>query len=84
MSEYNNNQTGNGCNYTSLGGYNNASLTGNKGAIFAVPQYGGGAGYDTLQHGVGPSCSGYFNINSAYGTNCGGMSAAAQNSTCRR
>ena len=38
---------------------------------YVVPIFGHGYGYDTLQHGKNnvPTCSGFFNIGSAYGAN---------------
>lgn len=69
-----------GCNYANLTHYNNGSKGMNipvpagfkPGSV--VPNYGS-PGVATLQHGGHvPSCSGYFNIQSAYGqgaNNCG-------------
>lgn len=77
MSEYNNSSVkGSSCSYSSLSNYNNGSqgmrapapatnVTG-----YIVPDYQA-PGYNTLSHNAGPSCVGYFNIQSAYGKNGG-------------
>ena len=72
--------TGASCNYTTLSHYNvgamamqsptNVTTTGK----YVVPQFSAPT-YDTLMHGAVPSCSGYFNINSAYKTSSDGNCA---------
>lgn len=66
------------CNYKNLGNYSESSSTmpalastTSQDKKFVIPSYGG-VGYDTLNHGKNvPSCSGYFNIQSAYGSGVG-------------
>lgn len=77
MSEYANTAvTGLSCSYARLAAYNQGSQGGppvpatTVSGVYVVPAYGA-AGYNTLTaHGV-PSCSGYYNINTAYGPNSG-------------
>lgn len=63
--------TGASCNYTTLSQYNVGTMAmqrpGDKVTTgkYIVPQFSPPT-YDTLMHGANPSCSGYFNINSAY------------------
>ena len=85
MSEQNSFVNGNSCDYTTLGNYNATSQGtmnqaraqaapqvgpgGQQQGIYIVPNYGA-PGYDTLTHGrKTPTCSGFFNITSAYGAN---------------
>jgi hypothetical protein len=80
MGDYNNTTTGAACSYTNLQIYNQGptklSAASSSGVMAGsiVPQWGG-VGYDALSHGAAPSCSGYFNVQSAYpsmaGGNCG-------------
>ena len=76
MSEYNNNAVGaSACAYATLSAYNNGSqglshipqTRGQVNGMYIVPQYSV-PGYDSLTHGQNAgSCSGFFNITSAYG-----------------
>ena len=78
MAEYNNSQTGNACSYSNLQNYNNSRGTWGQPAVaastvsgqYVVPVFGA-PGYDTLARGKannpGPSCSGFFSIDNAYG-----------------
>ena len=76
MSEYNNTSVGaSACAYATLSHYNNGSqglanipqIRGQVNGMYVVPAYGT-AGYASLTHGdTAPSCSGFFNITSAYG-----------------
>ena len=77
MSEYNNNAVGSsGCTYASLSNYNNGSRgmsppvpATNTSGVYVVPVYDA-PGYNTLMHGKNrPSCTGFFNIQDAYGNN---------------
>ena len=78
MSEYNNTTVkGASCSYASLANYNNGSQqmrppvpATTVSGTYIVPDYQA-PGYNTLSHNVGPSCSGYFNIQTAYGNNGG-------------
>jgi len=84
MSEYTKPSVGAAsCNYASLHGYNRgqgshppvpAGFT--PGSMVPIFPTFGTVGYASLQHGQSQgSCSGYFNIQSAYGSgaaNCGG------------
>ena len=78
MSEYNNSTVqGGACSYATLSHYNNRS-SGSMSSpavprttvsgMYIVPSYGA-PGYSALTHGAAPSCSGFFNITSAYGKN---------------
>jgi len=80
MSEYSNSATsGSSCSYATLGSYNGAAsqslsqqalpyvpqqAMSNQGQ-FVVPQFSA-PGYSTLQNPAGPSCGGYFTLDSAY------------------
>ena len=75
MSEYNNNAVGaSACAYATLSHYNNGSqglshipqIRGQVNGVYVVPNYSV-PGYDALTHNAPPSCSGFFNITSAYG-----------------
>ena len=76
MSEYTNSTVnGSGCSYAILARYNNGSQgmsppvpATTVSGVYIVPQYSA-PGYNTLSHGAAPSCSGYFNIQNAYGAN---------------
>lgn len=67
------------CSYANLSNYNNGSKgmqppipRGTVGGYYIVPAFSS-PGYNTLMHGSAPSCSGYFDIDSAYqskGGNC--------------
>ena len=77
MSEYSNNSvSGLSCSYARLASYNKGSNNGpaiTPGSVsgkYIVPAYGA-PGYNTLTAKGVPSCSGYYNINSAYGKNSG-------------
>lgn len=90
MSEYNNSTvSGPSCSYANLSNYNNGSqgmsppvpattVTGK----YIVPTYSS-PGYNTLSHNAAPSCSGYFNIQSAYGANAGGCSTKYVQKLCQ-
>ena len=78
MTEYNNTaNNGLSCSYTTLNRYNNRSSQDiNKNppvpattvsGKYIVPTYSS-PGYNTLMHNSAPSCSGYFNIEGAYGS----------------
>ena len=66
---------GKSCNYTSLRhsyGFTTAQPRAGTKPGYIVPLYKPPA-YDTLTHGTSPSCSGHFNIFTAYGkTPCQG------------
>jgi len=74
--EYNNTAVGSSsCAYAKLARYNNGSQgmsppvpATTVSGVYVVPAYGA-PGYNTLNHGAKPSCSGYFNIQTAYGAN---------------
>ena len=88
MSQFN----GNGCQYVPLGQYNsaaggcmsNANCQSPGSGKYIVPSYGL-MGYNALTVAYGsppnaranPSCSGYRNIETAYGKNAGGGSCAS-------
>jgi len=90
MSEYNNSTVGGvGCSYATLSNYN----TGNKGVKpamqatnvtgkYIVPNYSA-PGYNTLSHDSAPTCSGYFNIQGAYGGNGGSCGTKYVQSLCQ-
>ena len=86
--EYNNYASVSACNYKNLGNYSGSGST--MAALpssmsqnaFVVPQYAA-IGYDTLNHGRSvPSCSGYFNIKSAYGAGAGNCSTKYKTTLC--
>lgn len=61
---------GSGCAYATLSHYNTSHNMGvprpsNVAGSYVVPVFGS-PGYNALTHGAAPSCSGYFNIQSAY------------------
>jgi len=85
---------GTSCDYVSLANYNSSSAgtLGNPTYMHAtdvvghyvVPNYGS-IGYNALSHGnTTPSCSGYFNITSAYGANAGDCNTQYINSSCNQ
>jgi hypothetical protein len=86
--EYNNTSSVGACNYKNLGNYSGRNSTMaalpssmNQNA-FVVPGYGG-ISYETLNHGrTVPSCSGYFNIQSAYGAGAGNCSTEYKKKLC--
>lgn len=93
MSEYNNTTVnGSSCSYASLANYNNgsqgmsppvptataATVTG----TYIVPDYQA-PGYNTLSHNSAPSCAGYFNIQTAYGSNDGSCSTNYVSKLCQ-
>jgi hypothetical protein len=64
--------SGPSCSYATLSNYNNGSQgmqapvpRGNVSGFYIVPAYDA-PGYGTLSHDAAPSCSGYFDIDSAY------------------
>jgi len=82
MSEYSNSATsGSSCSYATLGSYNGkASQSLSQQALsyepqqamsstgrYTVPEFSS-PGYSTLQNPAGPSCGGYFTLDSAYKT----------------
>jgi len=81
MNEYNNTAVnGLSCSYTTLNRYNNGSKGMNPpvpattvSGKYIVPTYSS-PGYNTLMHNSAPSCSGYFNIEGAYGKDAGSCS----------
>jgi len=88
---------GPGCSYANLCSYNSAYTRGVVPPVpssaagpmqYLIPSYGL-PGYQSLQHGggLGPSCSGYFSINQAYGNgaaggNCGRFTSALCSGFC--
>lgn len=86
-SDYNNYSSGAAaCNYAPLGQYNDGYNMGvppqgraTKG-VYITPVWGG-IGYDALINKV-PNCSGYFDINSAYGANAGNCQTTYRTSLC--
>jgi len=87
--EYNNSAVSSGgCNYASLARYNaNKGVSGipvprtNVSGVYLVPTYGA-PGYNTLTHNSAPSCSGFFNINTAYGQNANNCNTQYVKSMC--
>lgn len=78
MSEYNNSSVnGPSCSYANLNNYN-AGSQGMRPPVeattvsgkYVVPDYAP-PGYNTLTNNGAPTCSGYFNIQSAYGQSAG-------------
>jgi len=88
-SEYANASVGSSpCTYNTLGNYSAKAGMGPavaKGTVVGrqiIPQYGA-IGYKTLLHGDGtPSCNGYFNIQSAYGSGSGNCSTSYVSRVC--
>ena len=83
---------GTSCDYVSLENYNSSSAgtLGNPTYMnatdvvghYVVPSYSA-IGYNALTHGSNmPSCSGYFNISSAYGANAANCGTQYINSSC--
>lgn len=86
-SEYNNTMGGSSCNYSQLGQYTNSySMNGTpfQGRIssgaYIVPTWSA-IGYDSLTAKV-PSCSGYSDINAAYGSDAGDCQTTYNTSLC--
>jgi hypothetical protein len=89
MTEYNNQSSSSpACQYKNLGTYSGSSST--MAALparttqgkFVVPGYNA-ISYDTLNHGATvPSCSGYFNIQKAYGSGAGNCSTKYTTALC--
>jgi len=87
-SEYNNMTAGGSpCNYSSLGSYNDPYSMGVKpqgrvptAGAYIVPQWDA-ISYDSLIAKV-PSCSGYSNIDSAYGKNAGNCNTQYSTMLC--
>jgi|LakMenEpi03Aug12_release.lakeMendotaPanAssembly.Ray.scaffolds.fasta_scaffold3769248_1 hypothetical protein len=73
--EYNNSSVGSAsCNYAALSQYNGnypvgVPFQGKVASAMVVPAYGA-IGYDALTNAT-PNCSGYFDINAAYGSDAG-------------
>ena len=89
--EYNNNSVaGSSCSYANLSNYNNGSQGTNPpvsasviSGVYVVPEYSS-PGYNTLSHNSnGPSCSGYFNIQNAYGANANNCSTKYVQKLCQ-
>ena len=91
MSEYTNSAVQSGpCSYTNLSTYNNgaqgmASAPAMSAAAreLIVPTFGGVAGYNTVSGRGVPTCSGYANLQSAYGNNAGGCSSQYVSKLCQ-
>lgn len=90
MSEFNNSTVnGSACAYANLNNYNNG-VQGMRPPVpastvsgqYIVPNYGA-PGYNTLMHNNAPSCSGYFNIQSAYGNDGSGCNTQYSTKLCR-
>jgi hypothetical protein len=86
---------GSSCSYTNLQNYN-SSTAGSLGhpaersvrattvsGNYVVPNYSA-IGYNALTHGEQGSCSGYFNITSAYGANANNCNTQYSNSPCNQ
>lgn len=88
MSEYNNNAVGGpACSYATLSHYNNGGLGPRVPPTtvvgkYIVPQYSA-PGYNTLMHGDVPTCSGYFNIQGAYGQDAANCSTKYVQKLCQ-
>ena len=89
MSEYNNSAVSGGCQYTTLGHYN----SGSKGmsppvpatttvGVQIVPGYTQ-PGYDALTHGGPGCCTGYPDIQAAYGKNAQNCSTKYLKKLCQ-
>lgn len=81
--------SGSSCSYATLSHYNNGS----KGmqppvpretvsGSYVVPSYSA-PGYNTLNHGATPSCSGFFNIGDAYKSNGGNCNTKFVKKLCQ-
>jgi hypothetical protein len=89
-SEYANSSVGSSpCTYNTLGKYNTKNGMGPavaQGTVVGrqiVPQYGA-IGYKTLLHGGDtPGCSGYFNIQNAYGSGSDNCSTSYVSRICQ-
>lgn len=86
-SEYSNSTGGAGCAYANLGAYSGSYSMGipaqgvvRQNMAYVVPSYGT-MGYDTLTS-KDPSCSGYPNIMSAYGSDAGSCNTQYTLSKC--
>ena len=87
MSDYN---TSPACSYSNLNNYNGygastspAVPASTVSGSYIVPAYGT-IGYDTLTHGSStPSCSGYFSIQHAYGTDASNCNTQYSASSCQ-
>jgi len=86
-SEYVNYSSGSSaCSYAPLGQYNGDYSMGVpfQGKVtngsYVVPTWGG-ISYDALTNKV-PSCSGYFDVNSAYGSDAGNCQTTYRTSLC--
>lgn len=79
---------GSGCSYASLGSYNQAGR--NMGVphrsesqgVYIVPVFGS-TSYSTLTHDSQGSCSGYFDIDGAYGGKGGSCSQRYAKKLCQ-
>lgn len=86
FSEYNNFNTGASCNYANLGNYNegysmNIAPQGKTtSGVYIVPQWTP-IGYNSLSGDV-PSCSGYSDIQNAYGSKAGNCQTTYRTSLC--
>ena len=85
---------GNSCSYVNLSNYNSSSAgtmghpdSGSRSTVtgsYVVPNYGA-IGYSALTHDSSvPSCSGYFNITSAYGQNADTCNTTYSMSPCNQ
>jgi hypothetical protein len=90
MSEYyNSSVNGLSCSYATLAHYNNGSA-GMRPPVpattvsgkYIVPTWSA-PGYNTLMHNDVPSCSGYFNIQAAYGKDAGSCSTKYVTKLCQ-
>lgn len=83
--EYSGTGNGSGCNYPNLNNYNAGYSMGvgkppAQNGAYVVPTWGG-MSYDALT-GKNPSCSGYGNINSAYGSGAATCQTSYTTSLC--
>ena len=77
------------CSYARLSNYNNGSQglhppvpRGTVTGQYIVPSFHS-PGYNTLMHDAAPSCSGYFNIDAAYGSNAGNCNQKYMSKLCQ-
>ena len=87
-SEHTGRSVGYGCNYVTLARYNNGARAGppipagNVSGYYVVPRWSA-PGYATLTHNQKyPSCSGFFNIQSAYGRGAGACNTSFSQRLC--
>jgi len=79
------------CSYATLGHYNMVvpgtqppvpAATRAAAGSYIVPSYSM-PGYNALTHGAAPSCSGFFNIDNAYGSKGGNCNQQYHRSMCQ-